>query len=71
MPSGPPVLAALAQQDAVVSPLVIPLDTRGVVGLTIVGAQPLGFASLQSFRVYPWQAYVHLVDGLRVTPGMH
>ena len=35
------------------------------------GAQPLGFAPLQPFGVYPWQAYVHPGDGHQSTPGMH
>ena len=34
------------------------------------GAQPLGFATLQLFRVYPWQAYVPRSDGLWPTPGV-
>ena len=34
------------------------------------GAQPLGFAPLQPFGVYPWQAYVHPGDGHWSTPGM-
>ena len=34
-------------------------------------AQPLGFAPLQPFGVYPWQAYVQPGDGHRPTPGMH
>ena len=29
-----------------------------------MGAQPLGFATLQSFKVYLWQAYVPPGDGL-------
>ena len=36
-----------------------------------MGAQPLGFASLQPFGVYPWQAYVQLGDGHQSTPCMH
>ena len=36
-----------------------------------MGAQPLGFAPLQPFGVYPWQAYVQPGDGQRPTPGMH
>ena len=36
-----------------------------------MGAQPLGFASLQPFGVYPWQAYVQPGDGHQSTPGMH
>ena len=36
-----------------------------------VGAQPLGFAPLQPFGVYPWQAYVQPGDGHRSMPGMH
>ena len=35
------------------------------------GAQPLGFAPLQPFGVYPWQAYVQPGDGHWSTPGMH
>ena len=35
------------------------------------GAQPLGFAPLQPFGVYPWQAYVQPGDGHQSTPGMH
>ena len=35
------------------------------------GAQLLGFAPLQPFRVYPWQAYVEPDDGHWSTPGMH
>ena len=35
------------------------------------GAQPLGFASLQPFGVYPWQAYVQPGDGHWSMPGMH
>ena len=34
-------------------------------------AQLLGFALLQPFGVYPWQAYVHPGDGHQSTPGMH
>ena len=34
-------------------------------------AQPLGFAPLQPFGVYPWQAYVQPGDGHHSTPGMH
>ena len=33
--------------------------------------QPLGFAPLQTFEVYPWQAYVQPGDGHWPTPGMH
>ena len=36
-----------------------------------MGAQLLGFAPLQPFRVYPWQAYVQPGDGHQSTPGMH
>ena len=36
-----------------------------------MGAQPLGFAPLQPFGVYPWQAYVQPSDGHWSTPGMH
>ena len=36
-----------------------------------MGAQPLGFAPLQPFGVYQWQAYVQLGDGHWSTPGMH
>ena len=36
-----------------------------------MGAQPLGFAPLQPFRVYPWQAYVQPGDGHQSTPGLH
>ena len=36
-----------------------------------MGAQTLGFAPLQPFGVYPWQAYVQLGDGHWSTPGMH
>ena len=36
-----------------------------------MGAQPLGFAPLQLFGVYPWQAYVQPGDGHWSTPGMH
>ena len=34
-------------------------------------AQPLGFAPLQPFGVYPWLAYVQPGDGHWSTPGMH
>ena len=34
-------------------------------------AQLLGFAPLQPFGVYPWQAYVQSGDGHWSTPGMH
>ena len=34
-------------------------------------AQLLGFAPLQPFGVYPWQAYVQPGDGHQSTPGMH
>ena len=36
-----------------------------------MGAQPLGFAPLQPFVVYPWQAYVQPGDGYQSMPGMH
>ena len=36
-----------------------------------VGAQPLGFAPLQPFGVYPWQAYVQPGDGHWSMPSMH
>ena len=36
-----------------------------------MGVQPLGFAPLQPFGVYPWQAYVQPADGHWSTPGMH
>ena len=36
-----------------------------------MGAHPLGFAPLQPFGVYPWQAYVQPGDGHQFTPGMH
>ena len=36
-----------------------------------MGAQPLRFAPLQPFGVYPWQAYVQPDDGYWSTPGMH
>ena len=36
-----------------------------------MGAQLLGFAPLQPFGVYPWQAYVQPGDGHWSTPGMH
>ena len=36
-----------------------------------MGAQPLGFAPLQPFGVYPWQEYVQPGDGHWSTPGMH
>ena len=36
-----------------------------------MGTQPLGFAPLQPFGVYPWQAYVQPGDGHQSTPGMH
>ena len=35
-----------------------------------MGAQPLGFATLQLFRVYPWQAYDPCGNGLWPTPGV-
>ena len=34
-------------------------------------AQPLGFAPLQPFWVYPWQTYVQPGDGHWSMPGMH
>ena len=36
-----------------------------------MGAQLLGFAPWQPFRVYPWQAYLQSGDGHQSTPGMH
>ena len=36
-----------------------------------MGAQPLGFAPLQPFEVYPWQAYLQPGDGYQSMPGMH
>ena len=36
-----------------------------------IGAPLLGFAPLQPFGVYPWQAYVQPGDGLWSSPGMH
>ena len=36
-----------------------------------MGAHQLGFAPLQPFGVYPWQAYVQPDDGHWSTPGMH
>ena len=36
-----------------------------------LGTQPLGFAPLQPFQVYLWQAYVQPGDGHWSTPGMH
>ena len=36
-----------------------------------MGAQPLGFAPLQPFGAYPWQAYVQPGDGHWPTPGMY
>ena len=36
-----------------------------------MGVQPLGFAPLQPFGVYPLQAYVQPGDGHQSTPGMH
>ena len=36
-----------------------------------MGAQPLGFATLQPFGVYPWQAYVQPGDRHWSTSGMH
>ena len=36
-----------------------------------LAAQPLGFAPLQHFGTYPWEAYVQPGDGHWPTPGMH
>ena len=36
-----------------------------------MGAQLLGFAPLQPFGIYPWQAYVEPGDGHWSTPGIH
>ena len=36
-----------------------------------MGAQPLGFAPLQPFGAYLWQAYVQPGDGHWPTPAMH
>ena len=36
-----------------------------------MAVQPLGYAPLQPFGVYPWQAYVQPGDGHWSTPGMH
>ena len=36
-----------------------------------MGAQPLGFAPLQPFGVYPWHACVQLGDGHQSMPGIH
>ena len=36
-----------------------------------MGAQPLGFAPLQPFGVYPWQAYVQPGGGHQSAPGLH
>ena len=36
-----------------------------------MGPQPLGFATLQPFGAYPWQAYVLPGNGHWPTPGMH
>ena len=36
-----------------------------------VGAQPLGFLSLQSFRIYPWQAYLPPGYGPWPMQGVH
>ena len=38
---------------------------------SLIVAHPLGFATLQPFRVYPWQAYVTFGNGLRFTHGVH
>ena len=35
------------------------------------GGSTIGVATLQSFRVYPWQAYVSAGDGLWPLPGVH
>ena len=35
------------------------------------GAQPLGFAPLQPFGAYPWQAYMQPSNGHWPTPGIH
>ena len=35
-----------------------------------IGAKSQGFVTLQPFRVYPWQAYVHPGDGLWPMPGV-
>ena len=35
-----------------------------------MGAEPLGFATLQPFGVYPWQANVLPGDGSWPTPGV-
>ena len=35
------------------------------------GVQPLGFAALQLFGVYPWQAYEPPGDSLWPMPGVH
>ena len=35
-----------------------------------MGTQPLGFAPLQPFGAYPWQAYVQPCDGHWPTPGI-
>ena len=35
-----------------------------------MGSKPLGFAPLQAFISYPWQAYVHIDDGLRPMLGI-
>ena len=36
-----------------------------------MGDQPLGFAALQPFRVYPCQASMPAGDGLWLMPGVH
>ena len=36
-----------------------------------MGAQPLRFAMLQSYGIYPWQAYVPPGDGVWSLPGVH
>ena len=38
---------------------------------SLMGAQPLGFATLQPFGIYPWQAYVPCGDGLWPMSGVH
>ena len=38
---------------------------------SLMGAQPLGFAPLQPFGAYPWQAYVQPANGHWPTLGMH
>ena len=36
-----------------------------------MGAQPLAFAPMQPFGVYPWQTYLQPGYGHQCTPGMH